>query len=200
VSLLTFSSLLSSPFLTLETNEEVVFFFSFRYLFVDYDRGTFTLSQALFPSTNVQKKLIAVQPPTAGKSSRLSRGAIAGIAVGIILVIVALLATFFFILRRRRHNKKLNGPSEGEVPDGADKAELDTGVVIQENHEVVGDDAGTELAAGGKDGLRRLQELEGQNGLFEMPGTEVKAQELDSRRVPVRSSSTSKSTKGDIPI
>ena len=84
------------------------------YLFVDYDASTFSLSQAQFKN---ESDIVTVNHAdtgdspsgssitTAGKAG-LSKGSIAGIAVGASVAAVLLISALFFLLRTVRRRKK----------------------------------------------------------------------------------------------
>ncbi|KAF2691548.1 acid protease [Lentithecium fluviatile CBS 122367] len=163
------------------------------YLSVDYERSTFNLSQALFPSSSSDTNITAVLPPlekttpgaggggnVSGKSG-LSTGAIAGIAVGAGAV-VAIVAVGAFLLYRRKQAKTkdpyeldgmdhLTAPAQ-EVDGGDRKYEIGPGLL----HEFPGDmDPKAELPAGEKpveaDGTNHpIYEMPGEGKLVEMPG------------------------------
>ncbi|KAF1977927.1 acid protease [Bimuria novae-zelandiae CBS 107.79] len=94
------------------------------YLKVDYERGNFSVHQALFPDTNAKQQIVAVLTPAseaqtttekgeqgAGKHG-LSTGAIVGIVVGDIAAVVLLvvLALWLFGVRRQREPLKPEEP------------------------------------------------------------------------------------------
>ncbi|KAH0562683.1 hypothetical protein GP486_002640 [Trichoglossum hirsutum] len=149
------------------------------YLFVDYDRSTFTLSQALFPNANVPPKLTAIHAPTSSdsESGHLSRGAIAGITVSAISATISLVIITTLLLHRRRKQKTVEVPGDKtEELDGSSG-----GRAVGDSYEVAADQE-RELEAGGEDGLRRLRELEAESrAVYEMPGSEVQVQELGGR-------------------
>ena len=81
------------------------------YLKVDYERGNFSIHQALFPDTNVRQQIVTIlSPGSVGQTSatqgtaRLTPGAIAGIVIGDIaaLFIIILLGLWLFERRIRR--------------------------------------------------------------------------------------------------
>jgi len=88
------------------------------YLVVDYDRHSFTVSQALFPDSSIPANLVHILPPNERiiitqqpQGSSLTAGAIAGIDVAAVVVILVFI---FFVYRRqrriqrRRHSKPLH--------------------------------------------------------------------------------------------
>ncbi|KAH0536869.1 hypothetical protein FGG08_006300 [Glutinoglossum americanum] len=147
------------------------------YLFTDYDRGTFTISQALFPDTNIPSKLTPVLAPSSttspvprnkGSSPRLTRGAISGIVVSIFLLLIAMMIAFLYFWKRVRYTEApaIGGKYGTELDAGGDAVTFEA----TSNSE-------REMEAGGKDGLRRPLELEG-GEVFELSGTEVEVPEL----------------------
>ncbi|KAK3316866.1 aspartic peptidase domain-containing protein [Apodospora peruviana] len=77
------------------------------YLFTDYDRGLFSLSQAVFPDNpETDFSVINVVSPAPKSTSRISTGTIAGISVGGTFGLVLLVCVWFW-LRRRRITKAL---------------------------------------------------------------------------------------------
>ncbi|PVI06037.1 acid protease, partial [Periconia macrospinosa] len=72
------------------------------YMIVDYERGNFSLSQAIFPE-RPSANLITITSPSAPTPSKpgLTAGAIAGIVTGISLSIILIAGLTFFFLRRR---------------------------------------------------------------------------------------------------
>ncbi|PVH97862.1 acid protease [Periconia macrospinosa] len=101
-------------------------FLQSAHLSVDYHRRTFNLSQALYPSSSTESRIVALNPPRGQNSSEtgggdetssggLGTGAIAGIAVGSAAVIVALVAVAFLMYRRRQ--KKAPTTTKNELPD-----------------------------------------------------------------------------------
>jgi hypothetical protein len=95
------------------------------YLIVDYDRNNFSVSQALFPDTNVPQDLVAILPPLEhGSSHALGTGAIVGIAVGAAVGVIILVGIAFLIWRRWLA-KAVKDSNEDHQPDVA-KTELES--------------------------------------------------------------------------
>jgi hypothetical protein len=98
------------------------------YLIVDYDRNNFSVSQALFPDTDVPQELVTILPPSGqGSSHSLSTADMAGIAVGAVAGVIILLGIAFFT-RRRWWPKTPKRSEEHHQPDFA-KPELDSTVL-----------------------------------------------------------------------
>ena len=106
------------------------------YVFVDYEKSTFTISQASFPSNANVTNIVTVNhssnpppsntnAPTAG-SSGLSKGAIAGIALGTSAALGLLGALAFFIWRSkhpRRVDEIHRASPSGESSDSSREQE-----------------------------------------------------------------------------
>ncbi|KAJ4373945.1 hypothetical protein N0V83_002684 [Neocucurbitaria cava] len=123
-------------------------FLQSAYLSADYERNTFSLSQALYPSSSTKENIISILPPgllnsdpgssdnSTDSNKKLGAGVIAGIAAGGVVALVGL-AAMIFLLRRRSKAKK------------AKAHELeDTDIQNSMSHEVHGDDLKHELGGG----------------------------------------------------
>ena len=84
------------------------------YLTVDYERNIFSLAQALFPASSDQPSLASISMPDDSTwpgpggvmpSKGLSKGAIAGIAVGIVVIAVIITSLVWYCCLRRRRSK-----------------------------------------------------------------------------------------------
>lgn len=80
-------------------------FFQEAYIKVDYERGNFSVHQALFPSANEQQ-VVEISPKDLGATGHkigrgLSKGAIAGISIGSIIAFTCILSFLIWIIRRR---------------------------------------------------------------------------------------------------
>ena len=82
------------------------------YVVADYERQNFSVYQAMFPPTSVERVIVPIDPPgtdaddSSGAGEQIGGGAIGGIVVGIIIVIAAVVAgTLLFRRRRRRFIK-----------------------------------------------------------------------------------------------
>jgi hypothetical protein len=119
-----------------------------RYIIVDYERSTFSLSQIQFPSSETKSHIVAIYPPSETPSSTskptrhgLTGGAIAGIVIGVVALIIALLAGYYLIRRHKR--KTASSATEKPVRNAEDmyatisnkdesgRAELDAGVTAR---------------------------------------------------------------------
>lgn len=98
---------------------------NYSYLIVDYDRNNFSVSQALFPDTNVPQELVTILPPSEqGSSHSMSATAIAGIAVGAVAGVIILLGIASFT--RPRWRPKTPKVSDEYHQLGFAKPELDS--------------------------------------------------------------------------
>jgi hypothetical protein len=162
------------------------------YLSVDYERSTFNLSQAVFPSSSADTDIVAIFPQLEGTTpgsegnntvngtSGLSTGAIAGIAVGAVVVLAIVAVGVLFLYRRKKATA--NNPHEldglahltnpAEVDGGSLKHEVGPGLV----HEFPGDmDPKAELAAESQ----KPAEVDGMGrAIYEMPGEDPKPVEM----------------------
>lgn len=104
------------------------------YVTADYSRQNFSVSQALFPQTNVQQNIVAIHTPgyktdTGGKG--LSSGAIAGVVIGVVLILALVGGAIYWFRRRsnREKNKQMNqtthDSTEKDTPSVAAVPELD---------------------------------------------------------------------------
>ena len=82
------------------------------YVIADYDRNNFTVAQAAFPSTSVLQELIAVCAPNNMRACRalddvpLSKGGIAGVVVGAVVLLCLLGGGLIWLCLRRRQRRK----------------------------------------------------------------------------------------------
>lgn len=106
-------------------------FFQEAYIKMDYERQQFSIHQALFPAANEKQQLIpisSVRTAVGYVDKRLSKEAIAGIVIGIILLFATTSLLGFWFCRRRRRSKNQSEP-EVEAPKiecgGQEKVETD---------------------------------------------------------------------------
>ena len=136
------------------------------YLTVDYDRSTFSVSQALFPDPGVPANLVPIHPPNTTNASpiipehRLSTPIIAAIVAAAVLAILLLgLASYFlrkYIQRKRNHaspdsnqvDAELSSP-DTEITD-PQKAELDARTTEFRGYEADGEEYRELGAEGGR--------------------------------------------------
>ena len=85
------------------------------YLKVDYERESFSVHQAVFPTANEQS-IVEIRPKgAAGQAKKLGKGAIAGVVVGIVAFIALALFAFWFVRRRHRRAKPEEQPVVEQV-------------------------------------------------------------------------------------
>lgn len=112
-------------------------FFQEAYVKIDYERGNFSVHQALFPTANEQKILPIVSKDSEAKIEkpdilgspkvRLGKGVIAGASIGgIALFICMLLLIFWFIRRRKATKEQQKMIVEEERIECADQPKLET--------------------------------------------------------------------------
>lgn len=100
------------------------------YLSVDFERDTFNLSQATFTAQAVPADVVTIEPKdksvdnltklgSTSNNSKLSHGAIVGIAIGAVFLLFVVLGSWLY--RRRKRAKKYAGAAQ-ELPDN-EKAE-----------------------------------------------------------------------------
>lgn len=109
------------------------------FLIADYERRTFSVSQAAFPSTAMPQEIVDINPPTSESSNSkikshhhnaITPGVIAGITVGV-AVSLALKSTALVYYGKRRQRKKQAAVQDPESPtyvnekDGVVLGELD---------------------------------------------------------------------------
>jgi hypothetical protein len=170
-------------------------FMQSAYLSVDYDRSTFNLSQALYPSSSTSANIMPILPQrnetlsgggngnggSSKSSSGLGTGAIAGIAVGAVGGIALVAAAIFMLYRRKKKAKAEEESHEledtdvqniGRVEAAGDDLKYEVGEGLR--HEVTGDShQKIELYAGGEQ--QKPAEVDGQGRLiYEMPADEIK--------------------------
>lgn len=115
------------------------------YIIADYDRSTFSVSQALFPGgdDSESQKLVAISPPMeetspqpsgdsggggnggGGDGGGLSPGAIGGISAGAAISIGAAALAIWFIYRRRRQRREAPAKLEPQISLEFGEAELE---------------------------------------------------------------------------
>jgi hypothetical protein len=105
------------------------------YIKVDYERGNFSVHQALFPATNEKQQILPIispglEPPNPATEGghRFSRGAITGIVIGSVVLCSIIVCFLFYILRWRVRGKKEPQPSNynvGEELPNESRVEMD---------------------------------------------------------------------------
>ncbi|KAF2210474.1 hypothetical protein CERZMDRAFT_45500 [Cercospora zeae-maydis SCOH1-5] len=94
------------------------------YLVVDWERENFTLGRSLH-RPGVSNDIVTIEPVTReGTSSKMSIGAIAGIAVGAVLLIAAICGGIWFYRRKKRREKR----ARDDVADAEARARVEAAV------------------------------------------------------------------------
>ncbi|KAL8682985.1 MAG: hypothetical protein Q9224_006721 [Gallowayella concinna] len=170
------------------------------YLLVDYEMSNFAMSQAQF--NNISEIITidhtaskqALDPATGSSSgARLSRGAIAGIAIGTSVALVLLLSSLCYIFRRSRRRSQAGttnrASTSGPIPYESSKevwSTSPTGSGEQNTHTPM-------IATPNESPIHRLEErlerLERANTTTELPEdsflrTEMPGEDMDSRGPP----------------
>ncbi|KAH7088016.1 aspartic peptidase domain-containing protein [Paraphoma chrysanthemicola] len=122
-------------------------FFQEAYVRIDYDRGNFSVHQALFPATNEKTNIVPiltpapdVRPPNGTMQMKrpvaLNKASIAGLTVGCVAAIIVIVCAILWFLRRQRRarQKVVRLGKEEEVNmELADQPKLETdGVAFHE--------------------------------------------------------------------
>jgi hypothetical protein len=115
-------------------------FFQEAYFRIDYDRGNFSVHQALFPATNNNQDIVPVSSPDLINASLQSEGhqnkilnkaTIAGISIGSVAVVTLLFLFLSWLLRRRKRAAK-------DVKAVLDEKKIDVEVADQPKVETEG--------------------------------------------------------------
>jgi hypothetical protein len=84
-------------------------FFQEAYVRIDYDRGNFSVHQALFPATNEKAEIVPIITPKTGDKGlqhgtqqpvTLTKGQIAGLSIGCVTVVTLIVCMCLWLLRR----------------------------------------------------------------------------------------------------
>jgi hypothetical protein len=163
---------------------------------VDYDRSNFSVYQASFPSAATPQNLVTIELP-AHEAGRLGTGAIAGVAVAVL--VIAIVSVVSLLWWRRRKNDVAQKARDAKVQEPFVKAELDgsttplwstdpkhemQGVGVSE---VEGSEAHNSMFKADWDTLQKLSRYRspaveaGGHPVSELTGTEA-ASELPDRR------------------
>ncbi|KAF2440595.1 acid protease [Karstenula rhodostoma CBS 690.94] len=181
-------------------------FLQSAHLSADYERNSFNLSQALYPSSQNEEEIVAVLPPlkettpgaggpgtgnspggSGAKSDKsLSTGAIAGIAVGLVVVVGVIAVIAFLMYRRRKAGPKKHELADTdimhhmshEVSGEHIKAEMGGGM----SHEVAGDmDPKAELSAHGPQ--KPVEAMGNSEQIYEMAGDDPNPVEMSGENI-----------------
>lgn len=93
------------------------------YMIVDFERGNFSLHQATFPPSNVQKivAIAAKDAQTDNEKDGLSKGSIAGIATGSFIFAALLILLTTLLIRRHKLQRGKPGVSKSKELSGSEK-------------------------------------------------------------------------------
>ena len=107
-------------------------FFQDAYVIADYERGNFSVSQAIFPNSSTSLHLVPIYPPgeerTVVHHSPLSKGAIVGVTLAF-AVLLTLVGVMWW-LRRKREVKKRTRQGMIDRKKGSDKLSPAFGTVL----------------------------------------------------------------------
>jgi hypothetical protein len=147
------------------------------YITADYNRQNFSVSQALFPGTNVQQNIVAIHTPgykpDLATPKGISSGAIAGIVIAAVFILVLVAGAIFWF--RRRSNRRKNDQVNQTTYDPIEKDAPFVEAIPELDHE---DTAVRELD--GWHGYKSELEInDGNSGRHELP-TPVKIHEIGS--------------------
>lgn len=172
-------------------------FFQEAYVRIDYERGNFSVHQALFPQTNDKQNIIAVLSPDHSgaatdvpemhRTRPLNKSVIAGVSIGVAIMVIMVFSVCFWLFRRRKARKlreavaAIDEKSDMELPDqpkletdGAAYFETDgqpfAEMEAQVCHEMI---SSTEREPGELDGMHNSMDLSTILELYEMDDTEI---------------------------
>jgi hypothetical protein len=170
-------------------------FFQEAYVRIDYERGNFSVHQALFPQTNDKQNIVPVlSPEYSGAAMKvakhnteaLSRSVIAGISVSLAIMTVLLFCVCFWMTRRRNARKlreavtAANEKPNMELPDqpkletdGAAYYETDGRPFAEMDAQVFHEMISPEYEPGELDGTHTSMDLSTILELYEMDDTEI---------------------------
>jgi hypothetical protein len=83
-------------------------FFQEAYVKIDYDRGNFSVHQALFPATNERQDIVSILSPDSNvaptdngvrRSATITKGTIAGVSIGAIFIVTLLIFFGVWLVR-----------------------------------------------------------------------------------------------------
>ncbi|OAL06033.1 acid protease, partial [Phaeosphaeriaceae sp. SRC1lsM3a] len=172
-------------------------FLQSAYLSTDYERKTFNVSQALYPSTATKQNIMPILPPgisnpsgtpaPASKSKGISTGVIAGAAAGGVAAALAVAAAIFILCRRRRRRDKTErheledldpiNPKPQELVGDQKRHEMPHGDGLK--HEMVGDSESRIELSAGKEQQKPAEVANNELEIYELPATERKYVEME---------------------
>jgi hypothetical protein len=170
-------------------------FLQSAYLSTDYERQTFNLSQALYPTSSTKENIVPILPPgssnlqndTSHSKSGLSTGAIAGVVIGGAVALLVLVAVLILLYRRRQKDEKIKShnfedtdalnTTAHEIQGDEMRYELQDGSGLK--HEMVGDsDPKVELSACIEQ-EKPVEAADTQFHVYELPANEKKWVEME---------------------
>lgn len=169
-------------------------FLQSAHLSVDYERRSFNLSQALYPSSSVKQSIVPILHPGQESEDRsprdgLTKAAVAGMIVGaVIAVLVIALGSSWYCWRRKSKARMLGETDDTEVQGiiahemAADekKWEMQDGAGLK--HEMMGDtDPKIELSAG-MDQEKPVEAASSIQEVFELPADGKRSFESEDGR------------------
>jgi hypothetical protein len=156
------------------------------YVIADYERRSFSVSQALFPSTSVAQNIVAIQPPghnSKGNGRGLTAGPIAAIVIVVVAVFAMAILAVILCLKRRSRRKQVVAASVSSVEKPEVKAPLEANGDETGVHEVDGQRS-IQLELPAHEGLWGRHELVSEVGIHEMDGRELAHTELEAAQLP----------------
>ncbi|KAM0717837.1 hypothetical protein Q7P37_006169 [Cladosporium fusiforme] len=172
------------------------------YVTADYDRQTFSVSQALFPDASKESNssIEGIAPPGAEQAQAhapaLSKGVIAGIAVGAGLGPLLIAAALFWWFRQRNVTKAETADAHFEAKDEVDESQ-ERGAEIDGRTAQLGELEHVRRKGGELDGIQTsLVELDPQGGKLELDGVQTSLVELDPQAGKVESADKNAVVRG----
>lgn len=155
------------------------------YVICDYERRTFSVSQAVFPHSSVPQDIVAIDSLSyhPGKSTKeFGSGAVAGIVIAIFAILTLLMLAWWCSRRsRRRQSRSTDGRCAEKMVAQALSTTLEVGTeAIYE----VGDKSQVRVEL--DCGTVRRYELDSETSIWEMDDRPLSYQELEAPRLELR--------------
>ena len=84
-------------------------FFQDTYIIADYERGNFSVSQAVYPNTSTRKNIVTIHPPSDNKNEShrrvLAKEAIASIVLGVVVFLILMALVWRFTRLRKTQGR-----------------------------------------------------------------------------------------------